>query len=230
MMKKTLSKTDRAIKTILEDEEMEECFRKLVEKADSKGLCLANFQSAAKFFWNKYSSKKLPEQEEIVFTAEEEDFFNKVDLFWQKFGKNIMTYFLRTREKDKFSRSFYKKPIFYTMLFKIMYLVFEKENSVTINLIEKYEKKYFHTSLISLDKTVSRDLYHLFRLCFYFSTDTNGKSYPMFFLEDWETHNKDVSLIYEHPDFEKFYNQYKTIYRSFSEVALFEIWFIKKFF
>lgn len=225
------SKTQESIDIILQDEEMNELIRKLVEKAEAKGACITHLQKATQIVWNDISMKA---NTEITYSLSpsQKDFEKKVEAFIAHFSEDLVHHHDKTTAYSKIKSGNVedeRRKIRFLNSTKVilssMYIVFEKEDSVTQQLVKLYSRNYFDyqfrgsiTNELRIIRTFLKEQLYVENN----STDSLPKYSPDYLRYDLRWLHRD--------DFNEFTSHYRYASESACETALLAIWFINKFF
>lgn len=225
-----LSKREAEINIILQDEEMEELIRKLVIKAKGAGVCITNLNQATKMVWEEVSAQN-GEVIEYILTPDQEMFVKKVDAFLEHYGKDLIEDHNANQRHGSSSilNSDNPKRVenFIACIRDIlisMYLVFEKEPSVTQKHIMNYSKNYLNSYFRFSITEYLRDIRN------FFNSIAFSKEQPTSLPQYCSNHFGYEYKIWKQADFIKFSSQYEFKNNSASGIAICVIWFITKFF
>ena len=157
----------------------------------------------------------------------EEDLLKSLDKFLDYYIDQIIEEDLRTFRPIKLKkgisseyRALYKQK--YSMLIKVICLVFEREGKVTQYLIRKYAEKYFNYYFVPMKGMIQILRQFLFQNL----VIKEGEKYPVF--------EKDSFLssysIAKNEDFEEFIKKYKNSNASLYRIAEALVWMARRYF
>lgn len=151
-MKERVEKID-ATEIVLSDNELMPGIQKLIEDAIKKGYKKSWVINAISYRWRDMAPKQ--EKTELEFTDDEKAFFEKIDKFFSDYGQAfVMRASWRVNDSNWQNRDEIEKlaqaPDYIETILnmmrtstKSMYCIFCREDTITLQKIEKYNKKLF---------------------------------------------------------------------------------------
>lgn len=151
-MKERIEKID-STEIVLNDNELMLKVHKAIEEAIQKGYTKTSVINAVSKKWQDMNAKQ--EKTELELTDDEKTFFEKVDKFYSDYGQafvmraswreNKSNWENRNKIEEKANDTHYKKRILDSlrMATKSIYCIFCREDTITLQKIEQYNKKLF---------------------------------------------------------------------------------------
>lgn len=216
MKKRPGKHPDQATDIILNDKEMEDLVKQLVQKAHNSGACVTHLNRAISSVWQEqfhieFEPKKLTEKEK-AFAKKTEKFLSHYENYFVEHNGIYLKRYIS-----------FNKEYFYQLLCS-MYGIFENEDNITKELIVKFAKEhgfkhsnfyYFRSDMNFLNDFISCHLH--------FYQDNTIPTYS----KDWVGSDYSISSM---DDYYNFTKQYVISSTRTCQTAIMAIWLIEKYF
>lgn len=208
---------DQATDIILNDKEMEELVKQLVQKAHDSGACVTHLNRAISSVWQEQFNVEFKPKE---LNKKEKTFAKKVKNFLDHYENDLIMYTNKIYNKRYGN---FNKDTFFQLLCS-MYGTFENEDTITKELIIKYAKEHGFKNpyYCNFMKDISF-LYDFISDHLYFQANNGIPVYS----EKWVGYNHSITSANEYNDFAKQFVLRNT--KTF-KTAVRIIWLIERFF
>lgn len=222
-------KKKEATVNIMKDEELGNLITELVKKSQEKGIQVSYLNRVIAEYWRNNSS--TTSKGRYPLTQKQKLYISRVEAFVEKYGDDIISHFNKNvREWNKYLNSHiegeeeakkFKKELIYVL--STLYIVFDKEERITLTLARKYVKYVDSLSRWMFGKD---DIYLLKQFFTEHLVFSKGDEYPTY-RETWVEYE---SKLMNQKDFEKWSSKYEYRNSDICIVAITSIWFINKYF
>lgn len=221
-------KKKKAPVNIMKDEELKTLITELVKKSKERGIQVSYLNRVIAEYWRNTSS--TTSRVRYPLTQKQKLYISRVEALVEKYGASIINHFNKNmREWNKYLNSHieeeeevkrFKRQLIDAL--STLYIVFDKEEKITLTLARKYVKYVDSLSSWAFGKDDINLLKEFFTEHLYFSKGDDPT-----YREGWvEYGNK----LMNQKEFEKWSSKYEYRNSDICIVAITSIWFINKYF